>query len=71
MAYFCQRKEEKPMNQNDMDRYFWRTGHRWSGDHRRLDSGRNGWRLSKRPILLLAAAFDVTWVLLLLLGNGR
>lgn len=23
------------MNQNDMDRYFWRTGQAWSGDQRR------------------------------------
>jgi hypothetical protein len=22
------------MNENDMDRYFWRTGQRWSGDSR-------------------------------------
>jgi hypothetical protein len=25
------------MNQNDMDRYYWRTGHYWSGDRRALE----------------------------------
>lgn len=23
------------MNQNDMDRYYWRTGQRWTGDYPR------------------------------------
>jgi hypothetical protein len=52
------------MNQNDMDRYYWRTGQRWSGDNR---LGVVRLRLSGRKILLLAAAFAVTEIALLLL----
>jgi hypothetical protein len=39
------------MNINDMDRYLWRTGQRWSGDNR----PRAG-RLRNRTIVLLIAA---------------
>jgi hypothetical protein len=28
-------RNEGSMNQNDMDRYFWRTGQAWSGDQRK------------------------------------
>lgn len=53
------------MNQNDMDRYFWRTGRRWSGDDR-LRYGRTvGRRISKKMILLLLVAFIGTSVYLL------
>jgi hypothetical protein len=51
------------MNQNDMDRYFWRTGQRRSGDDRPNKKGR---RLTSREIVLLAAVFCVTVVMLLL-----
>jgi hypothetical protein len=54
------------MNQNDMDRYYWRTGQRWSGDHRpptRL-------RITGREIAWLAIAFLVSTVGMLFLHKG-
>jgi hypothetical protein len=48
------------MNQNDTDRYFWRTGRRWSGV---CPPARNSARHSKlrgREILFLCLAFIVT-----------
>jgi hypothetical protein len=50
------------MNDNDMDRYYWRTGQRWSGDDRHLPL-----KISKRAILLLYAAFAVTVAMLYLM----
>jgi hypothetical protein len=57
------------MNRNDMDRYYWRTGHRWSGDplltqellHHRW------FRLRGRTLVVLFVAAIVTWVMLFLL----
>jgi hypothetical protein len=51
------------MNQNDMDRYFWRTGQRWSGDDR---PNKKGWRLTSREIVLLVVIFCVTFAMLFL-----
>jgi len=52
------------MNQNDMDRYYWRTGHRWSGDSR----GDVRWRLplSRWIWAALAIGTVVTYSLLYL-----
>jgi hypothetical protein len=50
------------MNDNDMDRYYWRTGLRWSGDDRHRP-----FSISKRAILLLIAAFAATQALLFLM----
>lgn len=47
------------MNQNDMDRYSWRTGQRWSGDDRR-DRRAAGRLVSNRMILFLLAIFVAT-----------
>jgi hypothetical protein len=55
------------MNQNDMDRYFWRTGQRWSGDDRPFKTQRAGRKSANRTILLLSAAIAVTVVMLFLL----
>ena len=49
------------MNQNDMDRYYWRTGQRWDGDDRRIR------RLRGREIFFLFVAFLVTLVALVLM----
>jgi hypothetical protein len=55
------------MNQNDMDRYFWRTGQKWSGDSRAREELR-GPRLSAsgRTMAFLLIAFVVTSVILFL-----
>ena len=53
------------MNENDMDRYYWRTGHRWSGDSRPIR-----WRMGPRVrggILFLFAAYVVTAAILFLM----
>jgi hypothetical protein len=57
------------MNENDMDRYFWRTGQRWSGDNRPTRAGLHDDRVSLRGrrIWFLLVAFIVTLVLLFLL----
>lgn len=50
------------MNQNDMDRYFWRTGQRWSGDSRLLRE-LQGPRLKRTGLalfLLFAASLMMT-----------
>jgi hypothetical protein len=54
------------MNQNDTDRYYWRTGQRWSGDYGPLRSQRTRPKLVVRTILLLGVAFAVTTVMLFL-----
>lgn len=53
------------MNQNDMDRYFWRTGQRWSGDDRARKTRTHDRKLANGTILLLFAAFAVTVLYLL------
>jgi hypothetical protein len=55
------------MNQNDMDRYFWRRGHPWSGDYRRLTKGTAGPKLSNWAILIVIASSALTAITLLLL----
>lgn len=54
------------MNQNDMDRYYWRTGQRWSGDHRPPTRV----KITGREIALLAIAFLVSTVGIILLHKG-
>jgi hypothetical protein len=54
------------MNQNDMDRYFWRTGQRWSGDDRRIKAPRKRLTtLSSRTTLFLLGGVAVMIVVLL------
>ena len=48
------------MNQNDMERYYWRTGQRWSGDDRPFKMPRAGLKVAKGTIFLLYAVFVVT-----------
>jgi len=49
------------MNQNQMDRYYWRTGQRWSAD----DRPEERWRgVTKRAIVFLAIAYVVTVVMM-------
>ncbi len=48
------------MNENDMDRYFWRTGHRWSGDDRPELAPFGRSKITGRTVVLLAIAFIVT-----------
>ena len=53
------------MNENDMDRYYWRTGHRWSGDSRPFK-----WHFGRRvlrTLLFLLAAYVVTGAILFLM----
>ena len=52
------------MNQNDMDRYFWRTGQHWSGDDRLFKRPRRGPELVSWVIVLLFAAFAPTVAML-------
>ena len=52
------------MNQNDMDRYYWRTGQRWSGD---LGPRWPRIPLAGRIVAVLALAFAVTQIALLLM----
>ena len=44
------------MNQNDMDRYFWRTDQRWSGQDRPFKTHRPERKLVNRMLLFLYAA---------------
>jgi hypothetical protein len=53
------------MNENDMDRYYWRMGHRWSGDNGPL-RWRFGPRL-RRTLLFLFATYVVTAAILFLM----
>jgi hypothetical protein len=55
------------MNENDMDRYYWRTGHRWSGDYLPLR-----WHmrpLVRRTLLFLFAAYVVAAAILFLMRS--
>jgi hypothetical protein len=55
------------MNQNDMDRYFWRTGQRWSADDRPFKTNRAGRSLVNRTLVFLYAVLAVIVGLRLLL----
>lgn len=58
------------MNQNDMDRYRWRTGQRWSGD--RVSGRRGASSRDKFPLLLIIIGACVAFELLLSFhGCGR
>ena len=48
------------MNQNDMDRYYWRAGQRWSGDNRRVENI----TLLGRTVAHLFLAFVITSAML-------
>jgi hypothetical protein len=52
------------MNQNDTDRYYWRTGHPWSGDCRWVKWTRP--KFTSRTMHLLALTFALTTVALIL-----
>jgi hypothetical protein len=55
------------MNQNDMDRYFWRTGQRWSGDSRSREEIVGRIRLPRRVVMLIYLSFVVTLLILVYL----
>jgi len=55
------------VNQNDMDRYYWRIGHRWSGDSPRDRRRAKPKTLATRTLIFLAAAFAVTQLALFLI----
>ena len=55
------------MNQNDMDRYLWRTGQRWSGDDRTATESFRGSKTHGRAIFIVCLAFIVTVVGLVLM----
>ena len=55
------------MNENDIDRYFWRTGQRWSGDSRSTTRAVRGPRTHSRMIVVVGLSFIATVVGLLLL----
>ena len=48
------------MNQNDADRYYSRTGQRWSGDSRSTEQLRGEIHLPRRVVWLLLIALLVT-----------
>ena len=54
------------MNDNDMQRYYWRTGQRWSGGRDPFRRPKSKRMPRKRAILLLVTAFVVTTVMMLL-----
>jgi hypothetical protein len=62
----ARRRVRGRMNQNDMDRYFWRTGHRWSGDFRSPSSRFPRATMNRWAVILLGGAFLVTVVGLML-----
>jgi hypothetical protein len=55
------------MNQNDMERYFWRTGQRWNGDRQAFMKPSRRRKAVNETILFLFVALAVTTVLLLLI----
>jgi hypothetical protein len=58
---------ERPfMNENDMDRYKWRTGQRWSGDNRPSIESFHRLKSPGRAIFLVCIALIVTLVALIL-----
>jgi hypothetical protein len=52
------------MNQNEMDRYYWRAGQRWSSDSYPFERARR--KVASRAILFLLTAFALTTAMLLL-----
>lgn len=60
------------MNENVMDRYFWKTGERWSSDNRPVDHIRNPLRygpfrkLRWRSVFWLMVAYLISMALLAL-----
>ena len=54
------------MNENDMDRYKWRTGQRWSGDNRPSIESFHRLKSPGRAIFLVCIALIVTLVALIL-----
>jgi hypothetical protein len=54
------------MNHNDMDRYFWRTGRRWSGDGRPTESFDRS-KIDGRTIFWVGISLMVTLAALILL----
>jgi hypothetical protein len=54
------------MNQIDMDRYFWRTGRRWSGNGSLGRKSSRVWKFHGREIVFVGLAFIVTLVGLVL-----
>lgn len=55
------------MNENNADRYFWRTGHRWSGDSRPVNHHFPATQISGRTIILVCVAFIITLMALVLI----
>jgi hypothetical protein len=55
------------MNQNDMDRYLWRTGQQWSGDDRTSPESFRGLKSHGRAIFFVALGFILTLVGLVLM----
>ena len=55
------------MNQNDTERYFWRTGHPLSADHRLFRKETAGPKVTNRTIILLVSGFSITTAILFLL----
>ena len=55
------------MNENDMDRYFWRTGLRWSGDNRPVPESFRKSTARDRVVVVLFLSFIVTLIGLVLL----
>jgi len=55
------------MNENDMDRYYWRTGRRWGADERSESELRGpAVQLSRWTVILLAVSFIATTAALLM-----
>jgi hypothetical protein len=55
------------MNENDMDRYFWRTGQRLTGDNRPVPASLRKSKAYNRMPVVVFLAFIVTLVGLVLL----
>jgi hypothetical protein len=55
------------MNENDANRYFWRTGRRWSGDSRVARTSPRGLRLHGREIFFICIALVFTLAGLILM----
>jgi hypothetical protein len=54
------------MNENDMDRYFWRSGRRWSGDDRPESEFHRKSKVPGRAIVFVSLSFIATLVGLVL-----
>jgi hypothetical protein len=55
------------MNENDMDRYRWRTGQPWSGDNRPASESYRRTKIGVRVMTFVGLSFLVTLVGLVLL----